>query len=329
MNCQSSSLSEFAAASMALSTKELINMDTEEARRKLTKLKRSRTGKKGAITKRIAQLNGMAEAGGMSRRQMRYMMEKLIEVYSELEKVCDEITDISELFEEIDDLNCIEDVRMNVDTCVALVTEHIESRQDELSSSFGSVRTLSWVANLPIASYEPEVDNQVYEAPSSQVDDISALEGAANPHINVQPAEVSVTFSDSNHGELPQQGDVQKGVPPEDPNLGADNQNIFDASDQDQSDILFQPDTIDYNASPEHIQESYEHDQDLITGISLQGSREIIQRSHEFQQGSDHEERPDSPILVPRRDHIEQLMIKPLFPNTCKMAPSTSHRTPT
>ena len=71
MNCQSSSLSEFAAASMALSTKELINMDTEEARRKLTKLKRSRTGKKGAITKRIAQLNGMAEAGGMSRRQMR------------------------------------------------------------------------------------------------------------------------------------------------------------------------------------------------------------------------------------------------------------------
>ena len=94
-------------------------MDTEEARRKLTKLKRSRTGKKGAITKRIAQLNGMAEAGGMSRRQMRYMMEKLIEVYSELEKVCDEITDISELFEENDDLNCIEDVRMNVDTCVA------------------------------------------------------------------------------------------------------------------------------------------------------------------------------------------------------------------
>ena len=116
--------------------------------KKLVKLQRSRTGKKGSITKRIEQLNGMAEAGGCSRRQMKFLLDKLTTVYEELEKVCEEISDISALLDVSDDNNNnIEDIRFNVDCCFALVSEHIDSRQDESSSS--GQRTLSWVATLP------------------------------------------------------------------------------------------------------------------------------------------------------------------------------------
>ena len=127
--------------------------------RKLTKLKKSRTGKKIYITKRINQLNGMVEAGGCGRGEMKRLVDKLVVVYEELEKVCDDIMDISLLHDVSDDnLNDVEDIRFNVDSCVALVTEHIESRQDEAPSSgsqrtsSGSMRTIRWVAMLPGAS---------------------------------------------------------------------------------------------------------------------------------------------------------------------------------
>ena len=111
--------------------------------RKLTKLKRSRTGKKRYITMRINQLNGMVEAGGCSRGEMRRLMDKLVEVYEELETVCEEIMDLSLLHDvSEDDLNNVEEIRFNVDNCVALVTEHLESRLDEAPSS-GSHRTSS------------------------------------------------------------------------------------------------------------------------------------------------------------------------------------------
>ena len=52
-----------------------------EDMRKLTKLKKSRTGKKGYITKRINQLNGMVEAGACSRGEMKRLTEKLAAVF--------------------------------------------------------------------------------------------------------------------------------------------------------------------------------------------------------------------------------------------------------
>ena len=116
-------------------------------------MRNSRTGKKGVITKRIGRLEGMVEAGGCGRRFMKEMMERLVIVYQELEKVCTEINQLLTLFDEIDELNFIEEVRMNVDECVALVTEHLESRADEAPSSSSSARTLSWVAQLPLPSH--------------------------------------------------------------------------------------------------------------------------------------------------------------------------------
>ena len=59
-----------------LEQKKLKAMETVAAdMRKLTKLRNGRTGKKGYITKRINQLNGMVEAGGCSRGEMRRLME--------------------------------------------------------------------------------------------------------------------------------------------------------------------------------------------------------------------------------------------------------------
>ena len=84
---------------------------------------------------------------------MKEMMERLVIVYQELEKVCTEINQLLTLFDEIDELNFIEEVRMNVDECVALVTEHLESRADEAPSSSSLARTLSWVAQLPLPSH--------------------------------------------------------------------------------------------------------------------------------------------------------------------------------
>ena len=81
-------------------------METQsEEQRRLGKLVRSRTGKKGSITKRISQLNGMAEAGGCSRKQMKFLLDKLVQVYDELEKVCDEICDLSAILDKSDDNN--------------------------------------------------------------------------------------------------------------------------------------------------------------------------------------------------------------------------------
>ena len=63
--------------------------------RKLKKLKVSRTGKKGYITKGIKQLNGMVEAGGCSRGEMKRLMNRLVAVYEELDNVCEKITLVS------------------------------------------------------------------------------------------------------------------------------------------------------------------------------------------------------------------------------------------
>ena len=68
-------------------------------------------------------------------------MERLVVVYQELEQVCTEIDNLLTLLDEFDELNDIENIRMNVDECVALVTEHLESRLDEAPSSSSSART--------------------------------------------------------------------------------------------------------------------------------------------------------------------------------------------
>ena len=91
-----------------------------EIQRRLAVLKSKRTGKKASITKRIKQLAGMVEAGGCSRTLMQDMMGKLAAVYEELEVVCEEIAQLSELHDVSDPNNDIEEIRFNVDSCIFL-----------------------------------------------------------------------------------------------------------------------------------------------------------------------------------------------------------------
>ena len=226
-------------------------MDEVGARRRLIILRNSRTGKKGAITKRIARLDGMVEAGGCGRRFMREMMEKLVVAYQEFEQVCTEINQLLTLFDEVDELNGIEEVRLNVDECVALVTEHLDSRADEAPSSSSSARTLSWVAQLPLPSHSDvsESDSRVSfgsdHSRSHHVDDpgktlviSTPLSTSFTPVENVQTkpasgqdesvqayglADVSgVTPTSENLTVSDASGTVLIRVPPEDPSGGPD-----------------------------------------------------------------------------------------------------------
>ena len=70
---------------------------------------------------------------------MTAVMDGLNSVFKELEQVCEEISSISD---DIDELNSLEDIRMNIEICVAVVTDHLDGRRDEPPST----ETSSWVA---------------------------------------------------------------------------------------------------------------------------------------------------------------------------------------
>ena len=121
--------------------------DTDSVKR-LKALKLSRRGKKGAITKRANELEKLVEEKG-SRRRIQFLNEKLLQVYEDLKQVCMEIF---QLCDEVDDYNDLEDVECRVDSCVALVSEYLESRQDDPSSS-GSF-TSTWVNRHAVGALE-------------------------------------------------------------------------------------------------------------------------------------------------------------------------------
>ena len=107
--------------------------------KQLLVLKRSRTGKKGAITKRIRKLEALVEESG-KRKVIRPLLIGLERLFNELVQVCNEITHLSD---DVDPLNCLEDIRGEVEVCVVECNEHLEARKDEPDSS-GSY-TSSWV----------------------------------------------------------------------------------------------------------------------------------------------------------------------------------------
>ena len=109
----------------------------KEFDKKLKTLKGQRTQKKGNITTRIKKLEELVDAGG-SRRAMMTVMQGLLKVMDEIQQVCDEISNMTD---EIDHLNCIDDIRVNVEVCVAMTTEHLDSRANEPAST----ETISWV----------------------------------------------------------------------------------------------------------------------------------------------------------------------------------------
>ena len=63
----------------------------EDLESRLRQLKYSRRGKKGAITKRIRQINTLVEESA-GRRRIQLLMEALLTVYEELAGVCNLIS---------------------------------------------------------------------------------------------------------------------------------------------------------------------------------------------------------------------------------------------
>ena len=112
------------------------NGDQERA---LALLRNSRTGKKGSVTKRIKRIEKHINDKG-SRRLIERLVTDLKKVFLELEQVCAEISCISE----IDENNCIESYRADLEECEAIVFDYFESRKEDPPSSSGSV-TSSWL----------------------------------------------------------------------------------------------------------------------------------------------------------------------------------------
>ena len=108
---------------------------------KLRKLKFARRGIKTSITSRVKQLEKLCEEQA-KKRMITFLTGCLQTVFNELEQVCLEISTLTPEVE--DEYNDIEEIRIKVETCVAIVTAHLESRADEGVSA--SSLTSSWVA---------------------------------------------------------------------------------------------------------------------------------------------------------------------------------------
>ena len=106
----------------------------------LRKLKWSRRGKKSAITKRLDILDRMISEGG-SRRIISALLDKMQKSLEELQQVCDQISSYTD---SVDEDNCLETVRINVDTCVAFAMEYLEERKND-ESTVTSSATSSWI----------------------------------------------------------------------------------------------------------------------------------------------------------------------------------------
>ena len=103
-------------------------------------LKFIRRGKKSAITKRIATLEKLVAEGG-GRRVIASLMERLQAVVEETEKICEEIANRSE---EIDLYNDLENVRIDVDTCLAYASDYLNERVNDPPLQLAVSPLLGW-----------------------------------------------------------------------------------------------------------------------------------------------------------------------------------------
>ena len=110
--------------------------------KQIRKLKLSRRGKKGAITKRIQQIEKLIDENA-GRRRVSWLLDALGTVYTELHDVCQKIDDLTD--EEEDEFNDIEDVRSAVDDCTGLVREYLDRRKDDPPSSGSGSIVSKWV----------------------------------------------------------------------------------------------------------------------------------------------------------------------------------------
>ena len=111
----------------------------KELEKHLKTLKGQRTWKKGAITKRIKALERLVNDGGR-RSLIAAGVVGLQTVFDELKQVC---AGIASMNDEVDDLNSLEEIRMEVEMCIAMANDDLEARKDDPPSTEDN--TSSWV----------------------------------------------------------------------------------------------------------------------------------------------------------------------------------------
>ena len=104
----------------------------EEILEKIKSLQRSRVGKKGSITKRVAYLKRLVLEGGC-RTRLRFLVSALLEVHRATQTINDEILQLSE--NDQVDISWIEDVNFLVYDCISEVHEYLEARKDDPPSN--------------------------------------------------------------------------------------------------------------------------------------------------------------------------------------------------
>ena len=103
----------------------------------------------------------MVNDGGR-RRLISAAVDGLLTVFDELNQVC---TSIASLSDEVDDLNSLEEIRMEVEMCVAMANEDLEARKDDPPSTEDN--TSEWVDQhagiAGVGSNAPSEMGQRYE----------------------------------------------------------------------------------------------------------------------------------------------------------------------
>ena len=97
---------------------ESAQSNNDEVEGKVTSLKRIQAGKKGSITKRVAQLKRLVSEGG-SRSKIRYLVTALLEIHKATKEVNHQILQLSDNNQV--DVAWLEDVDFTVDNCMAEV----------------------------------------------------------------------------------------------------------------------------------------------------------------------------------------------------------------
>ena len=127
-------------------------VDGENIEQELRRCKYLRRGKKAAITKRIQEIERLVNENG-KKRMIEFLIDCLNKVFDELSQVCLNIASISS---DDDEYNDVEDVRIRVETCAALVANHLGARSNR-SSSTGSM-TSSWVRKHAVGGPADSLD---------------------------------------------------------------------------------------------------------------------------------------------------------------------------
>ena len=113
-------------------------------------LKRQRSGKKGAVTRRVNVLNSMIQTQG-SRTRIKFIAEELTKSL-ENAAYCHEqyMLMLDENDPEFTD-DWIEDLRMKVDLCISSVQEYLKGRIDEPPSDISSLHCSNWLSSGSIS----------------------------------------------------------------------------------------------------------------------------------------------------------------------------------